>query len=67
MGVSKTIEGPSSNGTNVTMVKEIEFHVTEKYVEVSLLHIIYLNFETSYHGPPTNIHFFISTLFIFGK
>lgn len=34
VGVTKTVNGPSSNGTNVTMVKEIEFHITEKYVEV---------------------------------
>ena len=45
MGVSKTIQGPSSNGTNVTMVKEIEFHVTERYVEVSTAYIMSLDLK----------------------
>ena len=32
--VTKHLVGPSSNGTEVKMVKEIEFHVTEKFVQV---------------------------------
>ena len=34
VSVTKHLVGPSSNGTEVKMVKEIEFHVTEKFVQV---------------------------------
>ena len=33
--VTKTIIGPGLNGTDVKMVKEIEVHVTDKFVQVS--------------------------------
>ena len=34
VSVTKHLVGPSSNGTDAKMVKEIEFHVTEKFVQV---------------------------------
>ena len=39
VGVTKTIDGPSLNDTNVTMVKEIEVHLTEKFVQVFTIKI----------------------------
>jgi hypothetical protein len=30
---SKTVEGPATNGSNVLMVKELEYHISHKFAQ----------------------------------
>ena len=39
VSATKTVVGPASNGTDVEMVKEIEVHLTEKFVQVGCFFI----------------------------